>query len=187
MQAVRFAISFDRFERSFGTSSDRPAGWLLFGLSYGWCMVCCVDVIWWRWYDTLLSVSFNMLLYAWLGMLIEWTCCWIHGSVCCWIVHCCGIRYWNEYVVWVNWVVMSLRVIVLVQVVFRWNRAVGTTFVHIEYPEKDTQITNLMMISKKVKKFNNFHCFIEYSFLTSFIIFVGTEHTYCWQHILSPY
>ena len=52
-------------------------------------MVCCVDVIWYVvWYDTLLSVSFNMLLYAWLGMLIDSTLLWdmflMRRFICCW-------------------------------------------------------------------------------------------------------
>ena len=70
-------------------------------------MVCCVDVIWYVvWYDTLLSVSFNMLLYAWLGMLIDSTLLW-------------DMLLMRRFIFGVNWVVMSLRVIVLVQVVFR--------------------------------------------------------------------
>ena len=70
-------------------------------------MVYCVDVIWYVvWYDTLLSVSFNMLLYAWLGMLIDSTLLW-------------DMLLMRRFHIGLNWVVMSLRVIVLVQVVFR--------------------------------------------------------------------
>ena len=80
-----------------------------------WCLVCCRYDVWYVvwyvicvvWYNTLLGVLLNMLLYAWLGMLIDSTLLW-------------DMLLMRRFsVVGVNWVVMSLRVIVLVQVVFR--------------------------------------------------------------------
>jgi len=145
LQAVWFVILFDRLERSFGRSSDRPAGWLLFivwfvvGMMYGMLFVCYLVR---RLVCTLLGVLLNMLLYAWLGMLLDSTllgdtslmCRWyVLGVIGCCVIVCCHC---------------------LVQVVFRWNRAVGITFINKENPENRTQMTNWMMISKKVKKFN---------------------------------
>ena len=106
---------------------------------YGMLFVCYLVR---RLVCTLLGVLLNMLLYAWLGMLLDSTllgdtslmCRWyVLGVIGCCVIACCHC---------------------LVQVVFRWYRAVGITFVHIENPEKDIQMTNWMMISKKVKKFN---------------------------------
>ena len=44
-------------------------------------------------------------------------------------------------------------------------------------PEKDIQLTNWMMLVKKLKSSTKFLFQALTSFLTSFLIFVGTEHT----------
>ena len=114
----------------------------------------------------------------------------IRCSVCCEHVVGYMARYavgytllWDtllmRYVVGVIGCCVMRVVIVWFKVVFRRNRAVGINFVSIENPEKDTQMTNWMMISLKVKKFNNFlpceQIFISYLFFC--FLLVQSSHT----------
>ena len=126
---------------------------LVFGMSYSMM------------YGMLFGTSFGMIRCS----VCCWICCFIHGSVWCWIVPCWGIRRWC--VVWyvvgclVQVVFRWNRVSLFVQAVFRWNSEVGVTFHTQEKPENRTQMTNWMMISKKVKKFNK----ILFQALTHFL------------------
>ena len=182
LQAVRFVILFDRFERSFGRSSDRPAGWLLFGVWYVvqydvWYVVWYV-VRYVVWYDPLLGVLLNMLLYALLGRLLDSTllwdallmrcliCCWLFGSSC-----------------------------------FRWNRVSlfsSSRFSMKSWGRRYFSYTQVFLkkiykwrigwwLVKKLKSSTFVLLMSEYSFLTSFFFLLPSrELTYC-SNIFSPH
>ena len=67
-----------------------------------------------------------------MGYVVDLICCWSADWLLC---HCLSSLFGSSRFLMIY-------------------RAAGITFVNIENPEKDIQMTNWMMISKKVKKFN---------------------------------